>query len=346
MLIVCEQLGEGWGPISYMVRLCAELFEAELVILRGQTSVGVLQKLLALAPRRRGSETCLLVSGNPRHLGSVLKIEGWKHRFGQIAAWVIDGFWTDAIPRIARNTRTFDQFFITTDEDVDDWRELTRCPTSSVPWGSDVLRLGTPRAERSVDILRVGRQPSEWDDDAVTCTAARAKGLSFHGRPEFLSGSIENQRMLMRRYGDSKFLLAFSNAVHSAPYTHPTRAYLTGRWTDGLAAGAVIAGIAPKSPTADRLLWPGATLNLSSVRREDGLAILAEAVAFWRPEQAAANYYMALQNLDWRWRFAAIAAALGESPSRLFTELDQVKREIAKANDMEVFKNLASGWGS
>ncbi len=346
MLIVCEELGEGWGPISYMVRLCAELFEAELVILRGQTRVGVLQKLRALAPRRRGSETCLLVSGNPRHLGSVLKIEGWRRRFGQIAAWVIDGFWSDAIPRIAHDMKIFDQFFITTDEDVDDWRELTRCPVSSIPWGSDVLRLGTPRAKRSVDILRVGRQPFEWDDDAVTCAAARAKGLKFRGRPESLSDAIENQRMLMRRYGDSKFLLAFSNTAHGSPHTHPTRAYLTGRWTDGLAAGAIIAGIAPKSPTADRLLWPGATLNLGGVRLEDGLAILAEAVASWRPEQAAANYSMALQHLDWRWRFAAIAAALGETPSRLFIELDQVKQEIAKANNMHGFKNLASGCGS
>ena len=330
VVIVYEQLGVGWGPIAYMVQLCAELFEAELVVLKGRKNIGALQKLLALTPRRRGSETCLLVSGHPAQLQSLLRVEGWKHRFGQIAGWVIDGFWTEAIPLIVRHGRIFDQFFITTDEDVAVWQELTKCPTTAITWGADVLRLGTDRKDRAVDVLRVGRQPSEWNDDTVTCAAARAKGLAFRGRPEILQDLIENQRMLMRQYGDSKFLLAFSNAVHRELHTHPTREYLTARWTDGLAAGAIIAGIAPKSPTANRLLWPGATLDLGSVGRVDGLAILAEAVASWRPEQAAANHLMALQRFDWRWRFSAIAAALGESPHRLAAELNLLKEKIGR----------------
>jgi hypothetical protein len=45
----------------------------------------------------------------------------------------------------------------------------------------------------------------------------------------------------------AKFVLAFSNRVHQAGYTHPEREYLTARWVDSLAHGAVIAGIAPQS---------------------------------------------------------------------------------------------------
>jgi len=317
-------------PITYMVRLCAELFGAELLVLKGPTSIGMLQKLLALFPRQRGSETCLVVSKAPWDLLIILQVQGWRHRFGQIAAWVIDGFWTDAIPRILRQARIFDQIFITTDEDVDVWRDITRCPITSIPWGSDVLRFGTPGRDRSVDILRVGRQPPEWDNDAATSTAARARGLAFHGRPKAPSDPIENMRMLMERYGDTKFLLAFSNTVHNTPNAHPTHAYLTGRWSDGLAAGAIIAGVAPESPTANRLLWSGATLDLGGVTRDDGLEILAAAVASWRPEQAATNYHLALRRFDWRWRFDAIAAALGERPSRLAIELKQVERIIAR----------------
>ena len=331
MLIVYQDLGPTFGPITHMVRLCAELFEAELLLLKQKTGVGALQKLLALAPRRRGSETCLVVSAGPEHLlASLLEVEGWKHRFGQVAAWVIDGVFTQHISRVVRYGGMFDQFFITTDEDVDAWQKLTGRPTSFIPIGSDVLHLGTPNQMRPVDLLRVGREPAEWDDDAMTETAARAKGLSFQGRPTMLADPIENYRMLMRKYGESKFLLAFSNTVDSSFYTHPTRAYLTTRWTDGLAAGAVIAGIAPKSPTADRLLWPAATLDFGGTDRDEGLSILAAAVKSWRPEQAAANYTMAMERLDWRWRFAAIAAALGESPVRLATELEQLKREIGK----------------
>ena len=151
-----------------------------------------------------------------------------------------------------------------------------------------------------------------------------------------LADPIKNHRMLMRKYGESKFLLAFSNTVDNSLYTHPTKAYLTPRWTDGLAAGAVIAGMTPKSLTANRLLWPAATLDFGATGRDEGLSILAAAVKSWRPEQAAANYTMAMERLDWRWRFASIAAALGESPVRLATELERLKREIAKRRSASI----------
>lgn len=331
MLIVYEDPGIGWSSITYMVQLCAEMFDAELRFLNTETNIGAMEKLLAFVPRRRGSETCLLVSAGPgRMLHLLSQVEGWKRRFGQVAAWVIEGYYPDHISRVVRHGGMFDRFFITTDEDVDAWQKLAGRPTISIPLGSDVLRLGTPSQGRPVDLLRVGRQPTEWEDDAMTETAARAKGLSFRGRPPMCADTIENHRMLMHTYGQSKFLLAFSNTVHRTSFTHPTRAYLTPRWPDGLAAGAIIAGIAPKSPTADRLLWPGATLDLGSTSRDEGLTILAAAVASWRPEQAVANYAMALERFDWRWRFADIAAALGESPARLTAELDHLKREIAK----------------
>ena len=36
----------------------------------------------------------------------------------------------------------------------------------------------------------------------------------------------------MESLGQAKFALAFSNAVSGADYTHPTREYVTARWTD------------------------------------------------------------------------------------------------------------------
>ena len=321
-------MGQGWSPIVYMVRLCAELFDAELIILKNSADYNVLQKLLALAPRRRGSNSCLLIAGGPLQLRSLLQIEGWRRRFVQVAGWIIDSCWTDLIPRIVRYGNIFDRFFITTYEDLETWHKATGRPISVIPWGADVLRLGSPNPTRPVDLLRVGRQPAQWDDDVSTLIRARAKGLCFRGRPESRINEIENHRMLMSQYAESKFLLAFSNTAHRDAYTHPTRAYITGRWTDGLAAGATIAGVAPKSTTADGLLWPGATLDLNGIDRDRGLDVITSAVASWTPDRALKNYWMAAERLDWRWRFLDIANALKERAPRLSAEVGQLKQQI------------------
>ena len=81
---------------------------------------------------------------------------------------------------------------------------------------------------------------------------------------------VANQASLMERLSRAKFTLSFSNAVSPASYTHPTREYLTGRWTDALASGAVVAGIAPACAATAELLWPAATLELATVDRADG----------------------------------------------------------------------------
>lgn len=329
MLIVYPRLGGGWSPITYMVTLAAELLEADLLLLtREQVRAGTLRKLLTVLPRRRGDENCLLVCGEPQHLQAIVHATSWRSRFRQLAAWVIDGFWVEQIPKIARHTSTFDRFFVTTEEDVQAWERATGTPTTALPWGSDVLRLGSGSGERPVDLVRIGRQPPAWDDDAGTGKACAHLGLRFVGRPGMLPDQIENHRHVMRTYAQSKFVLAFSNGVDGSRYTHPTREYLTGRWTDALAAGAVVAGVPPRSADADLGLWPGATLDLGTTRRGVGLGALAEAARAWRPRDAARNHALALERLDWRWRFAALARAFDEPAPRLRAELTELRRRV------------------
>ena len=76
-------------------------------------------------------------------------------------------------------------------------------------------------------------------------------------------------------------------------------------------AAAIVAGVAPRGPSADGLLWPGATLELGGVRRREGLQVVASALRQWTPDMAATNYRMALSRLDWRWRFKALADVFG-----------------------------------
>jgi len=324
LLVYRSPSGPGWHPITALARLAARLLEAELLTLPTGREPSRPAKLAALLGRRRRQEPCLLLCSGPEDLGALLLVDGWR-RLGPVVAWVIDSCWTERIPGLARHGRTVDRYFITGEEDATTWQRAVGRPVEWLPWGTDALRLGSPGAERPIDLLRIGRQPPEWDDDEVTSAACRAAGLRFHGRPAFRDDADESQRWLLQHYGQARYSLAFSNLANPASYTHPTRDYLTARWTDALAAGATVAGIAPAAPSVQGLLWPGATLELGGVGRAGGLGLIAEAVRAWRPEQASRNARLALARLDWRWRLEVLARALEVAPAALSADLAELR---------------------
>jgi len=241
-----------------------------------------------------------------------------------LAGWVIDSFWLERIPHSVRRGGHFDQLFVADKDVIGHWSDATGLPVSWLPWGSDVLRLGSGDGDRPVDLQRLGRQPAGWEDDDATRRACEAAGLRFEGRPAMRDDATANQAELMRSLSRAKFVLAFSNAVSPAGYTHPTREYLTGRWTDSLASGATVAGIAPKVAATTEILWPGALLELGGTDLAQGIEQIANAVAGWDPQLALENHRRALESLDWRWRFKQLAAALNVQSERLDAELESV----------------------
>lgn len=331
LIVYMTPPGIGWHPINYMVHLAAELLEAELLILNHQKP-SYFRKLEAVFLKRQiedSNESCLLICPNPADLSSLLLIKNWRNRFSHVAAWIIDSFWLDRIPRIVKISRSFDHLFVTSKEDIPAWQQVMQVPVTWLPWGTDALRLGGKDPERIWDLTRIGRQPPEWDNDTITQQFCLERHLRFHGRLQGFDSAAQNQAMLMQLYRQTKFLLAFSNTANPTNYTHPTREYLTARWTDALACGAVVAGIPPREPSIDRLLWEGATLDLGTVRIEEGLSGIAEVMRTWKPAQAERNYQQALQRLDWRWRFLTIANSFNQTPTRLHDELRQLEQKVS-----------------
>jgi hypothetical protein len=327
-LLYCLPPGGGWHPITHMVRLLGELLDTELVVLPVSRPATARRTLAGLGPRRRGRETCLVVAAEPRHLNVVVQGDYWRRGYRHTAGWVIDSFWVDRIPHAVRRRRHFDELFVADKEVIGLWEEATGVPVRWLPWGSDALRLGSENSDRPVDLQRLGRQPPGWEDDEATMRACQAAGLRFEGRPPMYEDATANQTALMGDLSRAKFVLAFSNVVSPSPFTHPTRDYLTGRWTDALASGAVVAGIAPKAAAAGELLWPGATLELITTDRPAGLEQIVAAVRGWDPEVVRDNHRHALQHLDWRWRFRELAAALDVESERLDAELDALADAI------------------
>jgi hypothetical protein len=273
----------------------------------------------------------LFVCAGPADLGKILNVAGWRQRFGAVGAWIIDSFWLDHMPKMIRVANPFDMFFVTSSEDIDSWRRLTGTPTTWLPWGTDALRLGSGSSIREWDITRVGRQPPEWEEDQEAVRAAEPLGIKYRPRPQSDGyNSLQNQKLMMNVYAHSKYVLAFSNLANPEPYTHPTRQYLTGRWVDGLAGGAILAGISPQGKSIEALLWKGATLEFGTTRRAVGLKVLAEALRGWDPSYALRNYEMALLNLDWRWRFKVLADAYNLKPISLLNEMNLLQTKITE----------------
>lgn len=327
-----------------MVSIAAELFESEVVAAEPSELSKATRGLSFLRRRSRngvGDETCLLVCKGPTDLLAVLNIENWRKRFRYLAAWIIDSFWLDHIPISIRLRNPFDHIFVTSLEDVDQWRQITGVDVTWLPWGTDAFRLGRGGAQRHWDLMRVGRQPPEWEDDLVAASAAKSFGIRYRGRPDSTGlSALQNQKLMMDAYGATKFTLAFSNAVNRDPNNHPTREYLTGRWVDALGCGCIVAGIAPRGANTDGLLWAGATLELGSVRRGEGMQLVAAALREWTPGFAATNYRMALRRLDWRWRFKTLAEVCGIRSPPLTMELQLLEEQIGALATAQIGTSL------
>jgi hypothetical protein len=319
-----------------MIALAAELLEAEVVTLHDHDPGFVTRMFSVLRRRTRanGGEPCLLVGGGPGDLMKILNVPGWRKRFGVVGAWIIDSFWVNHIPKFPKLPNLFDYIFVTLMEDVEAWKRATGAATVWLPWGTDALRLGSCSPQRNWDITRVGRQPPEWEEDAIASKAANLAGIKYRTRPASDGmNTLQNQRLMMDVYADTKYVLAFSNAANPEPYTHPTRDYVTGRWVDGLAGGSVLAGVHPEGDSARALLWEGATLNFGTVRREEGLRVLSAALRQWTPQLAVRNHTMALKTLDWRWRFQVLADSFGLSCARLAGEIKLLRERLAVLGD-------------
>jgi hypothetical protein len=323
--------GEGYLCIFHMARLAAQLLNGELVVVQPRNPT-LTDKLSGIfSPRKRSRASCLLICPSPAYLSSILLVQNWRKSYDRIVAWVYDSFWTEWIPPWVRASRIFDHVFVTEREDLNTWRQRLRAPVDWLPWGSDVLNLGSPNPLRKLDLVRFGRQPKEWDDDLANVRACQSLGLTFHGRPPSFSDSTENERRLMVMLSNTKFALAFSNRANPNLQTHPEREYITGRWTDALASGATVAGIPPRSESVQSLLWPEALLDIGTVDQTKGLKVIASAAREWTPERAQLNYRRSLETFDWRWRFKMLAEALDTKSSDLDAELARLENVIRSA---------------
>lgn len=322
-VIYTDPGGRGWASVEVMARLLATSLGAEFIQLSTRPSLDRARRALVPLTRRSSSGTCIVVAPQPAHLGSLVTPRALLSGYERVIGWVIDSWLDDRIPRLARHTGHYDQLFVTDLELVESWQETTGTPTHWLPFGSDVLDQPVLTDDRPIDLLRVGRQPDSWSDNDATERDARRMGLSFKAGPTLVPDARTNQAVLMQAMRSSKATLAFTNLVSPAVYTHPTRDYVTGRWTDALASGSTVAGIPPTCAAGEKVLWPEGLLVLPGTSRVAGLETIADFVREWTPDHAHRVRSHALRTLDWRIRFGELARISGLRAATLDSELER-----------------------
>jgi hypothetical protein len=333
-LVFLNSESQGWGPIEHLAVLAARLLELNLTHVAPPKIPFTSKIWNEIRSVKRGvASGAIYLVKSPGDIRNLAGLEDFSKPRQFRALWIVDSFWTDWAPS-RWFMRQFDIVVYMQKGEADFYERLAPGRALYLGWGADVLDLGSASKERPVDILRVGRQPEAWDDDFRSASACAGMGLLFAGRPPFFSNDLgdpsSGHRALCTRYAQAKYVLAHSNLAAPAKYTHPTKEYITGRWTDALAAGAIVAGVQPFGDiSTEDLLWPGATLAFDRVDLKHNLIALQNAVALWTPSDAIRNFSKALIHLDWRWRLETLAKALGLECPVLESDLVRLKEKIS-----------------
>lgn len=332
VMCVTPASSAGWGPVTDLAVLAARLFETTPRFIHPRRPYGKARKVLSLAPQRRsGDRSLLLIASHPGDLLAMARPDLMIGRYGHVGVWIFDSFWADRIPLFARRGASIDHVWITDAEFVERYERTVQRPVSWLPWGTDALAAARQAHDdqRSTDVLRLGRQPSAWDDDDANHRYLSAHGMTYSGRFPDAGDGEANQQRVRALLGDSKVVLASGNHASPALYTHPTAEYISGRFTDAVAAGTVIAGQRPRCAAAD-LLPDEAWAEMDVTTRPAGLPVITEAVEQYSPKRAARLRHHALAHLDWRHRLAAIAATMQVQAPLLDLEMSALTKEMTE----------------
>jgi len=202
----------GWQPVSHMIELASKLLKAPIIYMPDTASnLRVLSGYFKGRRKSPRNPDALVIVPNVQHLRWFMSNDEYRAAYNTIAVWVIDSFNTLFIPKYQLQ-RFYDLLFITNEYDQEEYIHKTGVDTKVLTWGSDVLGLGGCSNNKEIDLLRIGRQPDEWENDEITLSISMELGLNYHGRPPS-EGNTESQfkNLIKNYYRKSKLVLAHTN---------------------------------------------------------------------------------------------------------------------------------------
>ncbi|MFO1110045.1 MAG: glycosyltransferase [Bradyrhizobium sp.] len=306
------------------------------------------QRLAAqLAPVPRGAtmlsgdyDLFFPVFSNAFELYSLATIPDWRRRCGKAACFITE-VWTDELPEyLLELLSQFDHVFTGLQHCVDDLARITGRPCSYLPLAVDVLRFApaVPDQPRPIDVCNIGRR-SQITHRALLEDAARRNSFYYYDTVA-ASGSDKKQRtfrvdnaqehrvMLATILKHSRYFIANRSHVNNPEFT-AGRDEISARFYEGMAAGSIMIGEAPRTAEFARQFdWPDAVIHLPFDSPDVG-SILAELDT--NQERLATvrsrNVREAARRHDWLYRIRAVFDVLGLAPTeKMQQRADQLAR--------------------
>jgi hypothetical protein len=304
-----------------------------------------------VAPRIRAPELTrdydlfFPVFNNPFELSALAAVPDWRRR-SRAAVCFINELWRDRWPHLLPGyllelLSGFDHVFIGVESGVGDVARIIGRPCTYLPLAADVLRFAPPpNAVRNIDVCYIGRR------SAVTHTAllqrARERG-SFYYHDTVRSSGKGGKQVTFGVSSPSEHRVILANLLKRTRYYVANRARvnqpefrdqeISARFFEGIAAGAVLIGEAPRSANFLRQFdWPDALIPLPFDSPDVGAVLDALDVDPARLERIRRdNVHHAALRHDWLHRLKTVFEVAGLTPTDAMRAREARLRELCDA---------------
>ncbi len=320
------------GIVVELEDILVETCDAQLITLEKHQRSPILQHLMGskfstdIILDRNPADRVLLMITLSTHLLEVLNaIENWRNQFAIVAAYILDPWrswncWPKNAPR------ELDCVFVPDIRVAEQFQKFHRVKTEPLPMAADVLRFGSGKIDRPLDLVGYGRQDPEYIHVFEKAfNNPYSSRFLYHDTLLGLQAKSfrENRRLIWKLLHKSKCTLAFDPLAVPGQRGHD-RSVIPIRYYEGIAAGSAIVGKRPQVPEMDiEFDWPDATIELPD-SPDEALPFLETLLDDnTRLEMIhKRNYSQAWQRHDWRYRLRDMFVFLQiPLPSQLTQEL-------------------------
>ena len=244
-------------------------------------------------------------------------IPSLSKNFDVICAYVSDPFLPADIlsnwryHKFIKLVKNLNYIFIPMTGSLEQFYETFQVPVAMVPMGCDVLKFGSYKRERFIDLMGYGRQLSAhsqiFEQAYNSPNSKRIYYYTSHMEIGKIHNFYEYRRLFWKLLTNSYIALAY-DALIANPANRFNFSFVAQRWFECLAAGCVIIGRKPTCPEANLLLnWNDATIEVP----DDTTSLIPFVEDILADQQRLQtisyhNYINALNLHDWRYRIVDI----------------------------------------
>jgi hypothetical protein len=299
-----------------------------------------------LAPRpstvrlQRDYELFFPVFNHAHELFALATVPGWRRRC-RVAACFVNEVWTHLLPDYLLELLVdFDHIFLGVRHPVAAVARMVGRPCSYLPLAVDVLRF-SPLPEqpaRTIDVCNIGRRSATTHDALVRLASDRrmfyyydsvaASGAGLKQRTFHVDSPGDHRRLLASLLQRSRYFIANRGRVNEPEFTMDE---ISGRFYEGVAAGTVMLGEAPRTAEFERQFgWPDAVIPLPFDSPDVGrvLAALDED----RQRLASirrSNVHNAALRHDWVYRLRTVFETAGIPPTEAMLTREKSLQAVA-----------------